>query len=474
VSAQGADTPDAYSRLKREFESAEGAGDKERVFRAGQAWVDAFPEHVTPANRLAEAHRRHGDLQSALTVIQRTLAHHPKDAMLLKRASKYCAHMHDLDSAIEYQLMCAEIPEETRECMLEAARYRLTLADARGAREALEAAFAAGEPRDNHRLSLAHVAYLLRDRAGGLALLDAELAAQGSSATLDNLRAKLEQLGPERAREAPIRLRSPATAELKAWADQANVQTGKPDASATRLITEAGDILIERVPGSRAMLIAFGGLSTMFGGTAEDMGFLVGSGRANAIFVSDPQRLFMLGGFASIGEYWTTIGWLKDLKQAWSIEHIYCLGLSGGGYPALRYGLDLGARRILTFAAPTEITPTITETDKRATALAHRVLSRRPHMCINLRDEIAKYGAAAPEIINYYGSDMPEDSYHGRNIEGLPTVSSRPVAGLDSHGVIAWLKQTGVFRDVLSEFLRETMPAAPPPEPPPVIKASWP
>jgi tetratricopeptide (TPR) repeat protein len=476
VSALTASTPEElYARFKQDFDNAETAGDADGLLRVGTAWVEAFPTHATPANRLAEVHRQRGNLNAALDVVQSALRHHPKDALLLKRASKLCAHLHDLDSAIEYRLLCAEIPGEERECMLEVARFRITLADAAGAREALDAAFAAGEPREKHRLSLAHIAYLQRDRDGGLALLESELAEAGSSPAIDNIRKKLQQLSAERpAGKAPIRLRSPATSELQAWAHETNVPTGALNASATRLITEAGDILIERVADSRALLLAFGGLSTMFGGTAEDMGFLVRNVRINAMFVSDPQRLFMLGGFASVGEYWTTVGWLKDLKQAWSIDHIYCLGLSGGGYPALRYGLDVGARRVLTFAAPTEITPTITQTDKRATALANRVLTRRPHMCVNLRDEIAKLGEAAPEIINYYGGDMPEDAYHARNIEGLPTVSSRRVDGLASHGVIAWLKQTGTFRDILQEFLREALPPAPPaPAPPEPLKATW-
>jgi len=41
----------------------------------------------------------------------------------------------------------------------------------------------------------------------------------------------------------------------------------------------------------------------------------------------------------------------------------------------------------------------------------HRILTRKPHMCVNLRDEIAKPGTAALEIINYYGAEMPEDAY---------------------------------------------------------------
>lgn len=401
-------------------------------------------------------------MSAALDVAQRALRHHPNDAPLLKRASKLCAALNDMESAIEYRLACAEIPEERRESLIYVARFRLVLADAAGAKQALDDAVAAGEPRARHRLIDAQAAYFQRDRAAGLALVEAEEAENGVSPTSASLRQKLQDLSPDRGRGAPsaIRLRSAATAELRAFADANNVPTGDVKSPATRLITEAGDILIERVADSHALLLAFGGLSTMFGGTAEDMGFLVRNARINAMFVSDPQRLLMLGGFASVGEYWTTIGWLKDLQHAWSIERFYCLGLSGGGYPALRYGLDLGALRILTFAAPTEISPTITRVDGRATAIANRILTRRPHMCANLRDEIAKLGAAAPEIINYYGADMPEDAYHARNIEGLPTVSSRPVEGLNSHSVIAWLKQTGTFRGILREFLREEAPPA--------------
>jgi tetratricopeptide (TPR) repeat protein len=449
---------DQYDRFRRAIDDAEAAGDAAGAVRAALSWVQAYPENAGPAHRLSDLYRRQGDLKAALAVLQQALERLPNDTSLLKAASSLCGLMNDFDSATEYLLLCAEAPEERRECLVKAAGFQIRLADAAGAKRSLEDAFAAGEPPERHRLALAQIAYLQRDRARGLALLDAEDAEHGVSPASQNTRQKLQLLPAERKAAPSIRLRSPATDELKAYAVASGVPTGEANAAATRLITEAGDILIERVPDSPALLLAFGGLSTMFGGTAEEMSFLVRTVRLNALFVSDPQRLFMLGGFASIGEYWTTIGWLKDLKQAWSIEHIYCLGLSGGGYPALRYGLDLGARRILTFAAPTEITPTITQVDKRATALTHRVLARRPHMCVNLRDEIAKLGDAAPEIINYYGADMPEDAYHARNIEGLPTVSSRPVEGLASHGVIAWLKQNGAFIPILHEFLREVSP----------------
>lgn len=460
-----------YARLKSASDVAEAGSDNAAAVIAARAWAEGFPANIAPAHRLSAAYRRAGDLPAALDALQRGVRQNPADLSLLKAATKISALIGDLESAVEWGLACADLEAdaEKRETLVQVGRWRLVLADAAGAKLAFEEAIALGEPREKHRPQFAHIAYLQRERAAGLAFLDAEEAENAPTQITQTLRQKLNTV-PERTGTPPKRLRSAATAELQAYAAASNTPVGEATPDATRLITEAGDILIERVADSRSLLLAFGGLSTMFGGTAEDMGFLVRTVRINALFVSDPQRLLMLGGFSSIGDYWQTIGWLKDLKQAWSIEHIYCLGLSGGGYPAIRYGLDLDATRVLTFAAPTEISPTITQTDTRATAIAHRILTRRPHMCVNLRDELAKRGKNAPEIINYYGADMPEDSYHGRNIEGLPTVSSRAVTNFGSHGVIRWLKQSGIFREILREFLREASAVA---DGAPPLRSTW-
>jgi hypothetical protein len=76
-------------------------------------------------------------------------------------------------------------------------------------------------------------------------------------------------------------------------------------------------------------------------------------------------------------------------------------------------------------------------------------------MCLDLRGEIARHGEAAPEIINYYGADMPRDAIHAHNIADLPTVQSRPLAGLASHNVGAHLKATDRHWPAFEEFLRD-------------------
>ncbi|ANP46820.1 hypothetical protein [Candidatus Viadribacter manganicus] len=446
-----------YTQLRLSMDRAEAVGDDERAISIGVDWADTFPDRVLPAIRLGEAQCRIDDLGGALWTIENALKNVPGDAALLKRAGKICRMQDDHERAIGYRLAAiAANPNDARQGWIDIANMKLALADTAGAREALATAYAAGEPPEKHRLTDAYLAYLARDGARGLALVDAYEAENGVSESSAQTRKKLMTLEGLREARPSIRLQSAATAELRAFADASNVPTTALDAEKMRLITPAGDILFERVPDSRSLLLAFGGLSTMFGGVAEDMGFLVRRTRINAMFVSDPQRLFMLGGFTSVGDYRATIDWLFALREAWGIENFYCLGLSGGGYPALRYGLDLHARRILTFAAPTQITPGITQIDKRATALAVRVLNRKPEMCINLRGEIERYGDAAPEIINYFGAEMAEDAHHARNIEGLPTVSSRGVSGLDSHAIVRWLKDSGHFPDILAEFLRDT------------------
>jgi len=76
-------------------------------------------------------------------------------------------------------------------------------------------------------------------------------------------------------------------------------------------------------------------------------------------------------------------------------------------------------------------------------------------MCVNLRDCLGALGHAAPEIVNYYAELLEEDAYHARNIGGLPTVTLRPIAGHDGHGVANLLQKQGTYIDVLEEFFRD-------------------
>ena len=77
-------------------------------------------------------------------------------------------------------------------------------------------------------------------------------------------------------------------------------------------------------------------------------------------------------------------------------------------------------------------------------------------MCLNLRTEI-QARENPPEIINYYGAEMPQDRMHALNLQGLPTVDLRPLAGVSTHSVMEVLQQTGVPSKLLAEFTRDRL-----------------
>ena len=315
----------------------------------------------------------------------------------------------------------------------------------------------AGHSREALLARFAHAALYKGDHESCRAFVEEEERVNGPSPLLTHIVAKLasyERNAKARAR-APQKLGSGATAELRQWAKERNVPPGTPDAFPEHFATEAGDIVGERVRGSRSLVLAFGGLAAMAAGTLPTLNLLLQRARINTLLLSDPQRLLGLGGILSIGNYQESIAWLKGLMDAWEISNLYCFGSSAGGYPAIRYGLDLRARRILTFAAPTKLTGDLISRrrDSRGKAVLGRLLKHVPKMCVDLRTEIARLGEAAPEIINYYGAAMAEDAFHAQNIEDLPTVRSRPLAGFAGHDVPAILKANGGYAAAFHEFL---------------------
>src|SRR5262249_61529285 len=62
------------------------------------------------------------------------------------------------------------------------------------------------------------------------------------------------------------------------------------------------------------------------------------------------------GGVPGLGDnYAATLDRLKRIVHESSVEKLYVLGSSAGGYAALRYGLDLSADAILALSPITEL-----------------------------------------------------------------------------------------------------------------------
>lgn len=448
----------SYGDMKTEMMRLEQQGRWSEAMAFGRAFIEAFPDNPVPYARLASACRQAAALAEGMEVVDAGLGRFPQDVSLLKLGAEIAVLDGDDERALAYVRQRAELPGEAGGAHLAAGYIHLRTYAGRAAQLSFDAAIAAGHPADQLRLARAQAAIYAEEFETARRLIDEEEAERGASAESRAWREKLDfrekLLRSPDARPA-IRLKSAPTAELQSYARAEQVQVGGLDAIEGRVITPLGDVMVDRVEGSRSLLLAFGGVAAMMGGSVADVSRQLGGYKLNILTLSDPQRMFLMGGFASIGDYPATIAWLRGIIAAWGVTRVYCVGFSAGGYPAIRYGLDLGATRVICFAGPTDLSDKTMSKDERATALIARTRRYLPHMAIDLRPLIEAQGDGAPEIVCYYGAAMPLDVMHAENIAGLPTVSLRPIPGLQGHNVMTHLKDQGELKAVLDDVLRD-------------------
>ncbi len=412
----------------------------------GLELIETYPEF---AKAYAKVLGVTEDPAEALEIAELGLSRTKAKPGILKTAIKLARRVRGHEAEIPFLRRLAEFPDEAVAAQTRVAVLCLMTGDGRGALEALDAAEKAGaRPED-----------LLLDRVKAAAMLsDVALTRQ-----------YFEQLPPEQAeeigrtvlslesranaiavRKESGRLRSLASEQLKGWAKHRRL---KSDQRRTSFITESGDILGDGVPGSRSVLVVFGGIKEMVGAALPRFGETLGRYRINALYLSDPRRMLLMGGLATFGDYDQSVAGMKRLFESWGIERIYCLGFSAGGYPAISYGLDLGAHRVLTFAAPTTLTGEVSNRDGRARVILNRIRAG-VHRELDLRLAMDRY-ERPPQIISYFGAEMPQDAAQARHLEGAPNVSLRPLEGLSTHGIVPYMMERGMYEPALEELLAD-------------------
>lgn len=193
------------------------------------------------------------------------------------------------------------------------------------------------------------------------------------------------------------------------------------------------DVMVFRVPGARRVLISFGGANSAFWMPAAFFEFA----DTHVVALRDTRRLFHLVGVKGLGaDYAESVAGLKKLiKGLGVINKIVMAGCSSGGYAALRYALDLGARGVLAISAPSRINASESELERYP---ALRKLARtRPEM---MEDVVPLYQRhpKPPAVIMAWGSENPIDSEQALRMHGLPNVALVPLPGIAAHA--SWVK----------------------------------
>jgi hypothetical protein len=208
--------------------------------------------------------------------------------------------------------------------------------------------------------------------------------------------------------------------------------------------------LVAPCEGARRLLITFGG----------NTGYLmlppkvVNLPKTHLVAIRDPKRCFGMTGIPGLGAtYQACLASLRALIAEFGVIDVYCTGVSAGGYPALRYALDLAACGVLAFSAPT----TLDLADDSGAPL-----SRYPQLTALYRQlpdiplDLARPYAATtprPSAILLYSPSNTRDAWLANRMGGIKGVEINAVAEEAGHRTFMWMNSGDEFQNYLQRLM---------------------
>ncbi|WP_291842837.1 hypothetical protein [Maricaulis sp.] len=158
------------------------------------------------------------------------------------------------------------------------------------------------------------------------------------------------------------------------------------------------------------------------------------------IFLRDPSRFAFACGIASLGSTaHATIDALRPLAVPEVGGELLVIGTSGGGYASLRYGLELGADRIVVISGGTVCHPDdLAELgDTRVPVVSRRTVARAgPGDFTEPVHAIIGQYRKRPDITLHFAEDMAIDRAHAMLLDGRDGVRLCPCRNTARHNII--------------------------------------
>lgn len=168
---------------------------------------------------------------------------------------------------------------------------------------------------------------------------------------------------------------------------------------------------------------------------------------AHLIYLRDFQRLCFLDGIGSLGNRQSSLTALRRILNSLGPMRLACLGVSAGGFPALRYGLDLGADAVLSLAGMPNLTPEF-NSHLRFAGIAARLRDRLPGAELDLRP-LYMSAPRVPRSLFVYGDSNWDDRIQSESMLGVPSAAFLPLANYSWHLVFVEMIRLNLFGDVL-------------------------
>lgn len=232
-------------------------------------------------------------------------------------------------------------------------------------------------------------------------------------------------------------LKKPTRPVITNWGDRVEVVSSAPSPS--------GDVFL------------------LFSGFAHHTGFvpvelidrfLAGHGASMIRLVDASGNLYQNGISQLAPNLDTTIFKLKEIIKGLGANRIFTIGTSGGGFGALRYGIELNAENILLYSPPTNLQMSFLRenNDFRARAVIRRVNRDLTPEQLDMY-ALLKNSPHKPRIDAYFSADNPGDRAQVMNIADLPNVYSHQIEGVEDHDTISSAFARGYLQKDLESMI---------------------
>jgi tetratricopeptide (TPR) repeat protein len=217
------------------------------------------------------------------------------------------------------------------------------------------------------------------------------------------------------------------------------------------------DVLVAPAPDAETALLVFTGSNDAVSISLPLFDRFLAKLDITAVYLKDFNRLRFLTGIRSLsGDYEGTLGALREMLNGMGIHRICTLGNCDGGFAAIRYGIELGAERIVVFGAPTHSSEdALSRIEQARNFMKNRLAAKVPSAMMDLRPflESREYSA---RLDLFYEEEDVRDSLQALHLAGLPGVRLHPQPGISNHRL---LRRLALKQPDFSAFLGDLLTA---------------
>jgi len=257
----------------------------------------------------------------------------------------------------------------------------------------------------------------------------------------------------------PTDLDTPSERELRALAERT-----PPAVLRLRSLVDLQpdiDVIQATCPGAKTAALIFTGFNDALSIPLAIFDPFLATVPVSAVYLKDFKRLRYLQGVTSFADdYAGTLAALRDLISRLKVSRLVTMGNCIGGFAAIRYGVELGADRIIAFDAPTRIGhDTESGIQQGFNFLRKRLAASVPAEMTDLRPFLEERRNHIP-IELYYQAEIPERREDSERLSDLPGIQLNPLPGVHpNHALRHFALSQADFGQTLGDILGVSAPA---------------